>query len=60
MADNNMNIKEAAAELDINYSAAKAIVKVFRTTGRVKKIERKQESLINSIKLMRSSYSDHP
>jgi predicted transcriptional regulator len=38
--DNNSSIKEAAQQLNINYSTAKTILQLFRRTGRIEKIDK--------------------
>jgi hypothetical protein len=41
MDNDHISIKEAAKKLNLNYSAAKSIIKTFKNTGRVEKLIKK-------------------
>ena len=44
----NITIKDAALRLNMKYSAAKSIIKIYRQTGRSKKLNKKRP-IINVI-----------
>lgn len=48
VVNEKITVKEAAARLNIKYSAAKSIVKIYKDTGRVKKMSKKRP-IINVI-----------
>ena len=50
LVDERKTIKEAAKHLGVKYSAAKSIVKIFRDTGRAKKMSKKRP-IINVIQV---------